>query len=392
MKTVKNESSSRPSAAATRRLATLLLVLLTGAACGGGAPNTDPLASLAEAVNEDLRSPPRLAEAWRRMPETPLTYRPAVGTRNIYLALGNQLAAWEAANGESRWAPIELDSDISAAPVALGQQVVVASRGSGSTPARIWWFANDSTMLQQTPVDDAVTDISAVPGTVLYIDSRGVGRLGGGVEWHTPVDQPVSVELAADHGLAFVTTAAGGLLAFDVISGSVRWEHHAGGPITRAHVAGDRVYVGGGDLGVFALRVANGHVIWKRTLGTAVLGAPAYAEDILWVGSLDAKLHAFNAGNGTELVELLVDLSSRNYLDIAAFGPWVVVGAHYGPWLAVRGPMRNEQRRAPTRVTVQQPSLAGQPDLSIPPGSGAAGVAVVNGDGMVVFLQPRRAR
>lgn len=326
------------------------------------------------------------------MPETPLTYRPAVGTLNIYLALGNQLAAWDVANGESRWAPIHLDSDISAAPVALGQQVIVASRGNADTPARIWWYADDSTLVAQTRVPEAVTEISAVPATVLYIDGRGVGRLGGGVEWHTPVEEPVTVELAADHGLAFVTTATGKLLAFDVISGSVRWEHDAGGPITRAHVVGDRVYVGGRDAGVFALRAADGRGLWNRRLGTAVVGAPAYAENILWVGALDSKLHAFNAGNGTEMPNLLVDLSSRNYLDIASFEPWVVVGAHYGPWLAVRGPMRNEQRRTPTRITVPQSNLPGRPDLSIPPVSGPAGVAVVNGDGTVVFLQPRRAR
>ena len=392
METVRNESSSRPKAAATRRLATVMLAVLTGTACGGGVPGTDPLASIAEAVSEDMRSPPGLAEAWRRMPETPLAHSPAVGTRNIYLALENQLAAWDVANGESRWAPIDLDSEISAAPVALGQQVVIASRGSADVPARIWWFANDSTMVAQTPVSNAVTEISAVPATVLYGDGRGVGRLGGGVAWHTPVDEPVTVELAADHGLAFVTTAAGKLLAFDVISGAVRWEHDAGGPITRARVVGDRVYVGGGDLSVFALRADDGHRLWNRRLGTAVVGAPAYADNTLWVGALDSKLHAFNAGNGTELVDLLVDLSSRNYLDIASFEPWIVVGAHYGPWLAVRGPTRNEQRRTPTRVTVQQSNLAGRPDLSIPPGSGPAGVAVVNGDGMVVFLQPRRER
>lgn len=369
-----------------------MLVLLTSTACGAGAPDTDPLASIAEAVDDDRRSPPRLAEAWRRMPDTPLTYRPAVGASNIYLALGNQLVAWDVANGEPRWAPVDLDSDISAAPVALGQQVVVASRGDTDTPPRVWWFANDGTMVAQTPVGDAITEISAVTGTVVYIDGRGVGRLGGGVEWHTPVEEPVSVELAADHRLAFVTTAAGRLLAFDTVNGSLRWEHDAGGPITRARVAGDRVYVGGGDLGVFAFRAGDGHRQWRRTLGTAVVGVPALAQDILWVAALDSKLHAFNAGNGTEIPSLLVSLSSRNYLDLASFDPWVIVGAHYGPWLAVRGPTRNALRQQPTRVAVQQPALPGRPDLSIPPGSGPAGVAVVNSDGTLVFLQLQRAR
>jgi outer membrane protein assembly factor BamB len=371
-------------------------VLAASPACGGRPLDADPLASMAEAVSEDERATAPLVESWRRTPETPLTLRPAVGANNVYLALGNQLVAWEVTNGASRWTPVNLDSEISAAPVALGQQVVVATRGDDSAGLRprVLWFANDSTLVRQVPVADAISEISAVPGTLVYIDRRGVGRLGGGLEWHTAVEGPATVELAIDHGLAYVTTTAGELLAFDVLDGSLRWRHDAGGSISRASVAAGRVYVGGGELDILALRASDGHVAWRRILGIAVVGAPGYVQDLVWVAALDAKLHAYKASNGTEIGTLLVELSSRNYLDVTSFDPWVVVGPMYGPWTAVRAPTRNEQRQAPTRVTVLQAggSEGGRADFIIPAGSGPAGVAVVNDDGTVVFLQPRRAR
>jgi len=388
-----NEVNSSVAAATILRLSALVALLAT-AACGGQSADTDPLASIAESVREEERTPAPLAEVWRRQPEEPLTLRPAVGLNNVYLAQGNQLEAWSVTDGSARWAPIVLDSEISAPPVALGQQVVVASRGTGTISPRVLWFANDSTLVSQTPVDTPISEISAVPGTITFIDENGVGRLGGGIDWHTPVDGAVTVELADTHGLTLVTTASGKLLAFDVGSGALRWEYDAGGEITRARIGTDRVYVGAGALGVRALNIANGRVAWQRRLGTAVMGAPGLSGEILWVAGLDATLHAFKASNGTEMSGAVwrLDLSSRNYLDITTFDLWVIVGATYGPWLAVRSPTRHELIQRPTRVVVRQPNTQGRPDLTLAAGSGAAGVAVVNGDGTVVFLQPQRAR
>ena len=321
-------------------------------------------------------------------PEIPLTLRPAVGENAIYLAQGNRLAAWNVSDGLPRWPAVVLDSEISAAPVALGDQVVVAT---GGRSPRVWWFGSDSRPIEQAPVEAPITEISAAPGVLVYIDERGVGRLGD-VQWHTPVEDVQSVAISVDHGLAVVTVAPGVLKAFDLGNGSQRWQYDAGGPITRADVAADRLFVGGGEQGLLALRVANGRLLWKRSLGTGVEGAPAHAQDLVWVAGLDAQLHAFKAGNGTQMGQLTTDLSSRNYLDIASFEPWVVVGALYGPWLAVRGPTRAERAGRAIGLPVRQPNAVGRPDLKIPAGTGAAGVAVVNGDGSVVFLQPQRAR
>ncbi len=378
-------------------MAAALTLLWAASACGGLAADADPLASMARAVREDERHPAPLSESWRRAPTNLLTLRPTVGANNVYLAIGNQLVAWRVSNGETSWGPFLLESDVGAAPALIGQQVVIATRGNDATGPRVWWFSNDGSLNSQAPVAAPISEISAVPGTVIYIDDRGVGRLGGSSEWHTALDNATTVELAAEHGLALVTTASGRLLALDVQDGELRWQHDAESRISRAHVSNDRAYVGTVDGDVIAFEIADGRIDWRRTLGTSVVGSPGRAEELLWVAGLDARLTAFNSGNGTQMYS--VELSSRNYLDIATFGQWAVVGARYGPWLAVRGPTRTEQRQGnprqptpPVRVEVQEPPATNRPDLTIPAGSGPAGVAVVTSDGTVVFLQPQRAR
>lgn len=365
--------------------------MLSGA-CGGPSVATDPLASIAADVREDERTPSPLAEVWRRQPQEPVTLRPAVGSDGVYLATGSRLLTWSVVDGSSRGAPIRLESEISAPPVARGNEIIVATRGNDAAPPRLARFGADTVMISLTPVESPIREFDADGEVVVFIDARGAGRLGGGDDWRTPIESAQTIRLATDAGLALVTTEDGRLLALDAESGAQSWEFTAGGELSRARVAGDRVFITAGDAGIVALRATNGRVDWQRRIGNKVLGAPSLAQDLVWIAGFDAKLRAYKASNGTEMAELTVDLTSRNYLDLVSFDPWVVVGAAYGPWTAVRGPMRFERARRATQVNVQQQNTPGHADLSVPPASGPAGVAVTNWDGSVAFLQPRRGR
>ena len=370
-----------------------LALVWTSSSCGKLPLDTDPLESMAEVVSEDKRFPAPLSESWRRVPNHPITFRPAVGTKSVYLVANKRLVAWSVGTGETLWDPVDLESEVTAAPVAIGQQVVIATGGSESTDPRIWWFLNDGSLHSQKPVETPISEINAVPGTTIYIDERGVGRLDDVREWHTPLDKPTTIDLAAEHRLALITTGGGSLFAFQVSDGNIRWQYDAGVGITRAAVADDRAYIGTADGDVIAFNIENGRVDWRRMLGTSVVGSPAQVEDFLWVAGLDARLTAIKASNGTHMHS--VNLSSRNYLDVTPFGRWVVVGAHYGPWLAVRASSRVEQDQgltAPVQVSIPGPPVTNQKALIIPAGTGPAGVAIVNGDGTIVFLEPQRAQ
>ncbi len=393
LRSSKKTMHSRGPRPAKYRLPVALALISTCYSCADLPLDTDPLASMAEVVSEDKRYPAPLTEAWRRTPDDPISFQPAVGATNVYLVIDNKLVAWSVRTGATLWDAVDFESEISAPPVVIGQQVVIATMGSGTIEPRVWWFSNDGSLRSQEPVAAPISKINGKPGMVVYIDGRGVGRLGGVHNWHTPLEKPATVILVAEHQLALITTEDGLLFAFRLNDGKINWQYDAGTQITGAYVANDIAYIGTSSGDLIAFNIKDGHIEWQRILGTSVVGSPAQTEEFLWVAGLDARLTVLKAKNGTHLYS--VDLSSRNYLDITPFTQWIAVGAHYGPWLAVRGPSRAEEEQglvAPVQIQVQGPPVTNQAALSIPAGSGPAGLVVVNGDGMVVFLEPQRAQ
>jgi outer membrane protein assembly factor BamB len=380
------------------------LLLIGAAGCGGISPDADPLASIAGSVPEEERAPARLAEAWRRIPPAPLTLAPAVGLAGVYLAAGNELLAWRTADGEDLWR-LPFDSSISAAPLAAPGGIVVATRGGDGVPPRLWWVSASGELIGQRPMPQAVLELAAAPlgpseqaataADVIYRDGGGVGRVGPGegpAEWYEEVAGPQTIVAAGAADLVLATTSEGRLLAFAAGDGAAQWEYTvAAGSLTRPAVTAERIYVGDDGGRIVALDAADRGQIWRRDRGVAVVGAPAVTGDLLWVAALDGRLHGYDAGNGTVLHDLA--LSSRNYLDLTTFGPWLIVGARRGPWLAVRAPTRAE--RSGGLVSVQVPRGGNEPAIELPAAGGPAGVAVVNGPAptsALVFLQPQLPR
>ena len=365
------------------------LALLGLVACGGPSANTDPLATIAELVAEEDRSPPPLMGVWSRTSESPLTLRPAVGERHVYLAFGNVLEAWRVEDGAFVWRH-ELDSNIAAPPAAIGQQVVVATVGTDAFPPRIVWVSNEGNIVALRDVEEAVRQIEAAPGIVVIADSGSVSRVAS-AGWRVELAQIRHIALSVDHSLVYVTLEGRGIVALDLRDGSRRWQYETPGVrLTKPIVNGDFVYVAGTSGYIAALQATTGKKRWTRSLGSIdILGAPAIAGNILWVAGLDAHLFGLKPSNGTVLFVPL-ELPSRNYLDMATFGIWTVLGPQYGPWMAVRGPTDSEGSRPPTRISTTPPPTG--IDLELPPASGAAGVAVINGTDTVVFLRPQRPR
>jgi outer membrane protein assembly factor BamB len=381
------------------------LLLIGAAGCGGISPDADPLASIADSVPEEERAPARLAEAWRRVPPAPLTLAPAVGESGVYLAAGNQLLAWRTVDGEDLWR-LPFDSSISAAPLAApAGPIVVATHGGDGVPPRLWWVSTTGDLIGQRPMPQAVLELAAAPrgpseqaapaADVIYRDDGGVGRVGpgeGSAEWYEEVAGLQTIVAAGATDLVLVNTSEGRLLAFAASDGAAQWEYTAqGSGLTRPAVTAERIYVGDDGGRIVALDAGDRAEIWHRNLGVAVIGAPAVTGDLLWVAALDGRLHGYDAGNGTVLHDFA--LSSRNYLDLTDFGPWLIVGARRGPWLAVRAPTRAE--RSGGLVRVQVPRNANEPAIELPAAAGPAGVAVVNGPSptsALVFLQPQLPR
>src|SRR5579884_1403697 len=61
------------------------------------------------------------------------------------------------------------------------------------------------------------------------------------------------------------------------------------------------VYVGSYDDNLYAFNAQTGAELWKAATGSLVLSSPAVANGVVYVGSIDGNLYAFNAQTGSEL-------------------------------------------------------------------------------------------
>ncbi len=102
------------------------------------------------------------------------------------------------------------------------------------------------------------------------------------------------------------------------------WASTTGASISSSPtVAGGVVYVGSGDGKLYAFNAQTGAMLWTGSTGGAINSSPAVVGGVVYVGSGDGKLYAFNAQTGAVLWT-----GSTGY-DISQSSPAVVGGMVY---------------------------------------------------------------
>ena len=344
--------------------------------------DTDPLAPIPVNVDPDDLLPPPLVQIWRRPADGDLspTVAPAVGNRLVFIGSGDELLALRAEDGSGAW-QVNVGAPLSRAPEPAGQRLVVAT-----DEAILWYTQASAELVGRLGIESEPVAFRVSGEDVIFANTRSLQRAGTtGQVWRTEVAGITALATPPDGRTAYAVTEAGVLLAFDADTGDERWRYESDGETRLAPPAAtdERVYLTGTRGALVACRARDGKVMWTRRLGVDVRASPAVVDGVLWVAPFDATLRGFNAGNGSAVFTL--PLSSRTYVDLLAYPPWVIVGPRYGPWLRVQTPSRLVGARLPTSATV----TAGDA-LSLAPAAGPAGLALVNGDGSVVLLRPQK--
>src|SRR6266571_551392 len=115
-------------------------------------------------------------------------------------------------------------------------------------------------------------------------------------------------------GVVFVGSADGHLYAFVASTGNFLWAASTGGYINSSPaVAKGLVYIGSADHKLYAFN-AKGYAqslsgcgisacppIWSASTGGSIFSSPVVANGVIYVGSEDHKLYAFNAATGKVL-------------------------------------------------------------------------------------------
>ncbi|HSV49732.1 MAG TPA: PQQ-binding-like beta-propeller repeat protein, partial [Candidatus Acidoferrales bacterium] len=96
-------------------------------------------------------------------------------------------------------------------------------------------------------------------------------------------------------------THTGSTDAVAPMTNNILWKFNTGGQVGSPTVVDGVVYVGSYDHKLYAFNAQNGSLIWAAETGDIIISKPAVAEGIVCVGSEDYNLYAFDTATGSKL-------------------------------------------------------------------------------------------
>ncbi|MBP9204996.1 MAG: PQQ-binding-like beta-propeller repeat protein [Kofleriaceae bacterium] len=251
---------------------------------------------------------------------------PALLGDDVLYVLGREYGLYQAdraTGAQRRWRQDEALLGINTTPVVAGDLVVV-----GTTRGEVWGLA--------------ASDLSTRWRTPLMVD---------GHDWSAGI----AAHLAVGPEVVLAATTAGELVALERGTGLVRWRRSmAGGPLTVAHYASDRVgvlaspvltgdvvWLGHADGALVAYALADGAELGRVDLGAPILSGPAVVEGGLVVATFAGTVH------------LLVAPDRLPAAPAPARHRWWIAAAAVALVLLGAGVMRRTWRRrlaAPTKI------------------------------------------
>lgn len=295
----------------------------------------------------DLRSG---QSVWRYASELPLTGGPGAGDGLVVVgSLEGDVVALDAATGAEKW-KAKVANEVLVAPAVGGGMVFVHSNDGrvtaldAGTGERRWFYSADVPALTVRG-NGAIT---VGPGILFVGNDNGtltaLSMTDGGVVWTTPVAQPegrselermadVDGPALLDNTTLYATSYKNHTVAIDGPSGQLMWDRENGGPrglglsnsavvvtdptgkvwgldkntgsslwqqdglayrsTSAPAVQGDYAVVGDLEGVLHWLRLSDGAFAARSSVGGAITGQPAVADEVLVVQTVDGQLAAF---------------------------------------------------------------------------------------------------
>jgi outer membrane protein assembly factor BamB len=241
---------------------------------------------------------------WAGEVGAPIASAPIVGQGIAYVAAGGTIFAFQASDGTPLWSHLSCGG-VNTVQAALGSQALLVGDGGGDLAA---YDPATGNQLWCSDVGGKITSAPAADATNVYITNGAsavaVDQLTGTPRWFfTPSDlKPVTNTPAVYNGVVYVT-GSNSVFALAGTTGQQLWRTDLGpqGYISAPAVAGNIVYVGGGNL--YALSASDGSLLWTQSQVGVNVTMPAIAYGKVFVNSQDPRfgLWAFEADNGAFL-------------------------------------------------------------------------------------------
>lgn len=166
--------------------------------------------------------------------------------------------------------------------------------------------------------------VAGNPSRTSLSDEEVTGNIFEGsvhVEWYRPIEAyiPQNVQIIADNGLLFISTARG-LYALNAIDGQLVWRYDTELPLGNSPtVDGDIVYVGGFDRRLHALNALTGEHLWSFSGALAGYSTnPLVVDGKVIAGNRDGYLYAIGAHNTPGQGKLLWKYKTDGSIDLSA--------------------------------------------------------------------------
>ncbi len=258
---------------------------------------------------------------WVKSLLKPLRAAPTVADNRIYVvSIDNQLSALSAATGDVLWHQEGIAESATlmgaSSPAVSGDSVVVAYNSGEIFDLRV-----QNGRVSWNYSLSAATQVGALPAIA---DIRGLPVL--------------------DRGRMFAISHSGRMAAVDLRTGDRVWENEIGG-IDTPVVAGDTVFVYGGDSQLMALSRDTGRVMWVKPLAKHVDSSDKDSDRLVWTGPVLAgerlwmvnslgMLASFSPNDGAPIDS--IDLGAPLYLPPLVVDQALYIVADDGTLIALR--------------------------------------------------------
>lgn len=182
-----------------------------------------------------------------------------------------------------------------------------ASPQTVSGPYRYYWRWTEVPMASraQPVVVAGRLFVGGLDGNLYALDAAYDGR--GGVPkvlWKRDLYSPIRAGAAVDGSTVVVGTHHGTIYGVDAASGQPRWSVATSGAILASPLVADGIaYLGSADGLFYAVRTADGAIVWKQQIGVPILGSAALSADgrQLFFVAENVKAYALAADTGAIL-------------------------------------------------------------------------------------------
>lgn len=209
----------------------------------------------------------------------------------VYLArAGHFVAALDSRNGREYWR-FDTEGVVRAAPLVVGRVLLVAS-GSNTlwcldalTGKKYWVFHSEDTLTEFWPTHTT----PVVANNLVYValgastEFNALNLRTGRKVWEVSLHERMTGGPMLDqaHGLLYVVTWSGRIVALDAASGSIRWDTQLASGSESSPALSENLnmlYVGSFGGLLYALNASTGQFVWRTSIGSAINASPAVVQ------------------------------------------------------------------------------------------------------------------